>query len=350
MKLNFNRPIINRIRKPNDSIYDTLRMNRAEYGHSFNLNKKKEIDYYGYYPDISKLLEQFKKFLGVGKKNFLIGLGAESIIKDILFFFSNKKKRIGYLIPNYFMYNIYCKLYGYEVFSLSINPEFPENLTIDHLKKFIKKNHIDLFILVNPSHPFEKNWSIKELKILLDFCKKENIILVVDEVYQGLGSSSVKKFIKKYNNLIIIGSLSKNLGIPALRVGYMICSNKLIKFIESYRLAIELPYHSIKISLQFLKNKNLITKIKNNIMNARKYAHNQFKKRNIESYGKFGNSVTFKVKNKISAKKIGNYLKKKNIIINYNFQKPFENFLNLTTTNIHNLKIFFSKLDQSKII
>ena len=54
------------------------------------------------------------------------------------------------------MYSIYAKLFGYKIFSLNINPEFPKNLTINDLKKFIKKNRVDLFILVNPSHPFEK--------------------------------------------------------------------------------------------------------------------------------------------------------------------------------------------------
>lgn len=350
MKFSFNRPIVSRIRKPSDQIYNTLRLNRAEYGHSFRSKKKTIIDNYGYYPDISKLLDQLEKFLKTSKKNFLVGLGAESIIKDILFFLSRKRKRIGHLIPNYFMYNIYAKLFGYKIFSLNINPEFPQNLTISDLKKFIKKNRVDLFILVNPSHPFEKNWSINEIKILLNFCKKENVILIIDEVYQGLGSLSSKKLINKYDNLIIIGSLSKSLGLPALRVGYTLSTAKLIKNLESYRLAIELPYHSIQISLQFLKNKRLIAKTRNKIINARKFAHLEFKKRNIKAFGKYGNSVTFKVESNKLAKKIGNYLKKKNIIINYSYKKPFKNYLNLTTTNINNLKIFFSKLDQSKLI
>ena len=351
MKFNFKHPIINRIRKPNSSIYNVLRLNSAEYGHSYKLSKKKkDSDHYGYYPDISTLIHDLRRYLKVSDKNFLVGLGAESIIKDVLFFFSKQKKRIGFLTPNYFMYNIYSKLYGYKIFNLKINPELPQNLNTSDLKKFISKNLIDIFLLVNPSHPFEKNWSSNEIKDLLNFCKKKNKILIIDEVYQGLGSVSSKKFIEKFDNLIIIGSLSKNIGLPALRVGYMMASKKLIKYMESFRLAIELPYHSIKLSSEYLKNKKLIMKIKKNIVDARKFAHREFKKRGIPAFGYFGNSVTFKVKNNFSAKKIGNFLKKRKIIINYSYQKPFENFLNITTANINNLKIFFSKLDQIKNI
>ncbi len=348
MKFNFRQPFIRRIRKPNSSIYKILRLNRAEYGHSFQLNKKKDIDQLGYYPDITVLIDSLKKFLNINKKNLLIGLGAESIIKDILFFFSKQKRRLGFLTPNYLMYNIYSKLYGYKTFSLDVNPEFPQKLTINVLKDFIKKKNIDLFVLVNPSHPFEKNWSLKEIENLLTFCKKRNIILIVDEVYQGLGSKSSKNFIKKFDNLIIIGSLSKNLGLPSLRVGYMISTKKIIEIMESFRLAIELPYHSIKHSSEFLQKSNFVLKTKKNIVEARKFAHVEFKKRGIKAFGNFGNSVTFKLKNKALTKKIGNYLKKKNVIINYNYKEPFDNFLNITTTNISNLKIFFSRLDHLK--
>ena len=165
-------------------------------------------------------------------------------------------------------------------------------------------------------------------------------------MYTGLGSKTSKDLIRKFNNLIIIGSLSKNIGLPALRVGFMISSKSMIKLMESFRLAIELPFHTIKIMSYFLKQKKKILRIKANIISARKFAHREFKKRDILAFGKFGNSVTFKVKDKLIAKKIGNFMKKNKIIINYSYPKPFENFLNITTANTDNLKFFFLKLDK----
>ena len=344
MEISFKHPFVPRVRKPSSSIYKTLRLNRAEYGHTFKSKKKKESDYYGYYPDISQLLSQLKRYLKINKDNFLVGLGAESIIKDVLFYFSKGKKRIGLLTPTYFMYNIYSKLFGYKVFNLKINPETAIKLNISDLKKFLIKNSINLLVLVNPSHPFEKNWSKIEIENLLIFCKKNKIILVLDEVYQGLGSKTSKDLIKKYDNLIIIGSLSKSIGLPALRIGFMISSKKMIKLMESFRLAIELPFHTIKIGSYFLKQKEKVMKIKKNIIYARKFAHREFQRRDIPAFGKFGNSVTFKVKDKFIAKKLGDFMRKNKIIINYNYTKPFENFLNITTTNTDNLKFFFFKI------
>ena len=89
MKLNLNHPIIKRIRKPESDFYEYLRLNRAEFGHSFN-SKKSSFDFNKYYPNVSKIINALKKYTKLSEKNLLIGLGAESIIKDTLFIFSKK--------------------------------------------------------------------------------------------------------------------------------------------------------------------------------------------------------------------------------------------------------------------
>ncbi len=347
MKIDFLQPFVKRIRKPETNFHQYLRLHRAEFGHTFK-KKRGKTDYYGYYPDISEFFKNFSNYLKVSEKNLILGLGAESIIKDVLYFFCKSRKKIGFLSPNYFMYSIYSKLFSYRIFDLKINPEKSENLNINKIKNFINEKKLDIFLLVNPSHPFEKNWNLKEIYELVKFCKKKNIIIIIDEVYQGLGSKTSKNIVKRFDNLFLIGSISKNLGLPALRVGYLISSKKNIEKIESLRLAIELPAHSIRLTNDFIKNKQFVSQVKKKIINARKFTHKEFKKRNIKSFGNFGNSVTFKLGSKKDVKKIGNFLKKNKILVNYNYPKPFDNFINLTTTNISNLKIFFKKLDQAQ--
>ena len=138
MKFFLNSPIIERTRKPDDNFYNYLRLNRAEYGHSFNSKIKKENHYY-YYPSSLNLIKNLSKYLKVKIDILLIGLGAESLIRDALYFFSKSKNRIGYLAPNYFMYNIYAKFYGYQLFELNINPENSKEMTVKTLFNFIEK-------------------------------------------------------------------------------------------------------------------------------------------------------------------------------------------------------------------
>ena len=338
--------IIKRIRKESPDPVKYLRLNRAEFASTY---KSKKYDYDNYYPDIIPLVKTASKFYKVNEDLIYVGLGAESIIRDIflLFYLKKKKNHIGFNTPNFFMYKYYSKLFSYKQNEYLIEPDKIENLSVEFIKKFITKNKLDFFTLVNPSHPFEKIWNLKEVEEILKFCKKQNINVLIDEVYQGIGSISAIKLIKKYNNLIILKSLSKASGLPGIRVGFAISCKKIINELNTIRIAIELPESSIRKAILYLKDpkKLIYPKIKS-IYLAREYAHKHFKKRKIKSFGHYGNSVTFQFENNKKVKKIGEFLKKNKILLNYNYPKPNDVYMNITTTNIKNLKHFFNTLDK----
>ena len=174
-------------------------------------------------------------FKGVGSfksENINVGLGADALIKDIFIWHSikyNQNKRVGFGLPNYFMYILNSTVFGYKIFNYQIDPSNVKKLDVNFVKRFLKKNKISLLAISNPSHPFEKNWSLDEIREITKFCKKHNIIFVIDEVYQGLGSASACSLIKKFQNLIIIRSFSKACGLPGIRVGYTVATKKLSK-------------------------------------------------------------------------------------------------------------------------
>jgi len=340
--------IIKRIRKLSPHPQKGLRLDRAEFGHDISKNNKKIFFNY-YYPDTTTLVNKIAQFHKIDKKNLNIGLGAESLIKDVYIWHSRKFKirKVGFGLPNFFVYTLNAKIYDYKIFNYFINPARINLLNLSYIKNFLIKNKISLFILVNPSHPFEKNWNLKELEKIIQFCRRKKIIVLLDEVYQGLGSESAYKLVKKYTNLIILRSFSKAFGLPGIRVGYTIASTKISQEIETYRLAIELPQYSINEINKLLDgNKKILYSTSKQIINSRKYTHKQFKIRGLNSYNFFLNSVNVDLISKNNALKIGNYLKKNNIFVKYKYPEPHSRYINLTTTNISNLRIFFKKFDK----
>ena len=340
--------IIKRIRKVSPHPKNGLRLNRAEFGHDVAKNNKKDFFNF-YYPDTTTLINKIAKFHKINKKNINVGLGGESLIKDIFIWHSKKFKtrRVGFALPNFFVYTLNAKIYGYSISNYIIDPFKVSLLNLEYIKNFLTKNKVNIFVLVNPSHPFEKNWNLNELEGIIKFCKRKKITVLIDEVYQGLGSKSAHKFINKYKNLIILRSFSKSFGLPGLRVGYTIASTKISQEIETYRLSIELPQYSINEANNFLnKNPKTINRISKQIINSRQYAHKQFKIRGLKSYNFFLNSVSIDLVNKKNVLKIGDYLKKNNIFVNYKYPQPHSRFINLTTTNISNLRVFFKKFDK----
>ena len=93
-------------------------------------------------------------------------------------------------------------------------------------------------------------------------------------------------------------------------------------------------------------NKKFLNKNSRKIIAARNYTHKEFNLRGLNSYNYFNNSVSADLKKKVTVQKIGQYLKKRKIYINYNYPKKLSKYINLTTTHISNIKIFFKSFDQ----
>ena len=66
-----------------------------------------------YYPDAENLIKEIAKFHKKKKDNILLGLGAESLIKDTIIWHQQKFKIKNSLntFPNFFMYEIFFKLF-----------------------------------------------------------------------------------------------------------------------------------------------------------------------------------------------------------------------------------------------
>jgi len=337
--------VLKRIRKPSPSPLQFLRLNRAEFASTF---KKLEYDFENYYPDINPLLLSVSKYFSVKNKNVFIGAGAETIIKDLFLLMYLKNKKNVLLNPtNFFMYNYYSKLFNFKQTNYIFNPIDIKSLTVKSIKSKLNNKNIDLIILVNPSHPFENYFNKEKIKEILNICKKKDVFVLLDEVYLTNNKISSINLIRRYKNLIILKSLSKVPGFPGLRVAFAFGDQNIINELNTVRLAIEMPEYNIRKASKYLSKplKYIDPRIKE-IIDARKFANKEFKKRNIKSFGKYGNSVSAVLNNKKDVLELGDYLEKNKILINYKYKTPFEKFINITTTNKKNLRYFFKFFDQ----
>ena len=337
-----------RIRRPAPSPKKSLRLHRAEFGSNYK-SIKPNLD--NYYPDTTELIKKLSKFHNVSSDQIVIGLGAESLIKDIFLWHNQKmsKHRVLNSSSNYFMYSFYAKLFSYKMFHYDINPQRKNTPSVEQIKKIIDKKKINLLVLVNPSSPIERIWRNSEINQILKYCKKKKVILVLDEVYQMFDLKSSINLTKQFDNLIIIRSFSKGFGYPGIRMGYTISCQKLKEEIESFRLAIELPQDTITKSIYLIDNfKKIVKKRILQIINARKFAKNEFKKRLIKSYGSKSNSLCFVFESEKQRNKVSKYLRGKNIFINDGFKNHLSKYASITTTNIKNLKVFFKNFDKIK--
>ncbi|WP_421782414.1 aminotransferase class I/II-fold pyridoxal phosphate-dependent enzyme [Kiloniella litopenaei] len=91
-----------------------------------------------------------------------------------------------------------------------------------------------LLILNNPNNPSGYLYSAEELGIIYEQCRSRGVYLMVDEAYsdfllEGGQFNSIATVVPDKDGVIVVNSLSKNMGISGWRIGYAIASKPIRK-------------------------------------------------------------------------------------------------------------------------
>ena len=103
---------------------------------------------------------------------------------------------------------------------------------IKEIKKNIKEN--DIICIVNPDNPTGAYIEYEDIISIIKECEKNNKIIIFDESFIDFAEKEKRytlisdEILSKYNNLIVIKSISKSYGVPGIRLGIMATSNERI--------------------------------------------------------------------------------------------------------------------------
>jgi histidinol-phosphate aminotransferase len=334
--------LISRIRIPeNRDLKKGVRLNRNERVENFDtkiISKifQKTQDYdLGKYPDQSRIYNILSKFLRLKEENLSITSGIDGSIKSIFEIFSDKNDRVGVLSPTYAMYEVYSNLFKTKIYKISY-----QNFKLDRKKlhQVIKDRKVKIIFIPNPNQPIEDNLSLKEIEKICKECKKNKILLVIDEAYHMFGSQTAAKLCLKYENIVILRTFSKSFGLPSIRLGYVIAHKKIIQIFNSYRLSYESNFLSDTVAEYFIKNFSIIKKYNKQIIQGREYLKLELKKLRIQVIGKKANFLLINFRNKKILKNILNSLKSNKIYVKSNYKGDLSNCILVTCGNINTMK------------
>lgn len=167
------------------------------------------------------------KNFGVKKEHIVVGNGAAELIKCLMEKITGK---VGFIRPTFDEYpNRYEEKDS--VFFMSDREGFA--YTTEDLIDFYSDKKISTLILVNPDNPTGNYITKDGLETLIQWCKREDIRLVVDESFldfaeeEGVSLFSEEK-LRQYKKLIVVKSISKSYGVPGLRLGVMASSDDVL--------------------------------------------------------------------------------------------------------------------------
>ncbi|RST72246.1 histidinol-phosphate aminotransferase family protein [Siminovitchia acidinfaciens] len=203
------------------------------------------------------LIEAYSKFSGFPAENILAGNGSDECITLISQYALDPGDQVIVFEPDFSMYEKNARVMGAEVTTIKLNEDF--SLPLQKIKDEIERLAPKLLFLSNPNNPTGRLYENEEIEELIASMKQAGGILILDEAYMDFsGESAFAKKVLDYENLIILRTASKALGMAALRLGFVISNDRIVEGISAVKPPYNVNTVSAQIGTQLLKKPELL--------------------------------------------------------------------------------------------
>jgi histidinol-phosphate aminotransferase len=334
-----------------ESRYNKTRLDRNERTLGFHkniLNKIKESisdEMLMIYPEPLPLYEKMAKFEKIEVKNLLFNSGSDQSIKSIFETYVEDGDEIVLHEPSYAMYSVYAKMFGATIRSVNFEKDFSLNF-----EKIISKINLKtkMVVIENPNGFLGVEQGEENLLTLIKECEKKNILAVIDEAYFYFIKTTMSKYIDTFQNLIVVRTFSKAIGIASARVGYIISNEINISNLSKVKPMHELSQFAINSAIVLLDNFDLVEEnIKETLQSL------DFLKIELNRLGvKHSNSVSNFLVAKLEIKNEEGFmskLKENSILIRRNFSQEFlKDYRRIGVSDLNHMQNFINILENNR--
>ena len=162
--------------------------------------------------------------LGLTHEQLVIGNGASELISVITSLFVD---RLAVPVPTFDEFVNRARIQGKEVAPYQLKGDF--DLDISEFIRHVEDSHASAALLIRPNNPTGTFISKEALRHLLRSLRHLDLIVVDESFIEFVdqdANPSALDMIPEFPNLMIMKSLSKNYGVPGLRLGYVASGNE----------------------------------------------------------------------------------------------------------------------------
>lgn len=181
------------------------------------------------YPDPSsdRLRQAIATTVGVEPSRVFVGNGSDEVLAHAFLALLKHERPLRFPDISYSFYPVYCGLYGIAYETLPLTDDFRIDVE-DYLPA--RHGQAGAIIFPNPNAPTGRALTVAEIERIV--AGNPDAVVVVDEAYVDFGSESVIGLTARYDNLLVVQTLSKSRSLAGLRVGFAVGSPELIDGLE----------------------------------------------------------------------------------------------------------------------
>jgi threonine-phosphate decarboxylase len=273
----------------------------------------KNLSHVPVYPDPSsnELRISLQKYTGIPKNQIVVGNGATEIIYNYCAAFLRKQK-VLIPIPTFSEYESAAKLNSVILYFFNT---MDLNQKLSAFQDVISKKNC--VFLCNPNNPTGVLIKRKNMLKILETAHDKSAAVFLDECFIELvpeGNESVISYLREFDNLFILRSLTKSFGLAGLRIGYGLGNKKIIETMQKVKIPWNVSGIAQKSSIKALSDKSHMPKTLDLIRKESKFLQNSISK--IKGFTCYNSATNFiLIKSTMPSNQIQNKLLKRNILI-----------------------------------
>ncbi|MBS1130409.1 MAG: histidinol phosphate aminotransferase apoenzyme [Proteobacteria bacterium] len=175
-------------------------------------------------PNADLLKAAVAKRHAVSAQQVFVGNGSDEVLAHIFMALLKHDQPILFPDITYSFYPVYCGLYGVEYQTLPLADDFSIN-PADYCDR--PNGGI---IFPNPNAPTGRLLPLDAIEQMLK--ANPDSVVVVDEAYVDFGGETAISLVDRYDNLLVVHTLSKSRSLAGMRVGFAVGHAALIEALE----------------------------------------------------------------------------------------------------------------------
>ncbi|MEM2856393.1 MAG: histidinol-phosphate transaminase [Candidatus Nitrosocaldaceae archaeon] len=248
------------------------------------------------YPDPSykSLKDAISNYLSVNPSSIIIGNGANEIIHSFTNIFINEGDRVLIPEPTFYEYEFAC----------SKNSAIIEFIDLDMIYEHELKGIKALFIC-NPNNPTGSLYS--DVKSIVERAYNNNTLIFIDECFNEFldepNKYSMIRYVKEFDNLIILRTFTKAFGLAGLRIGYAIANETIASIFENTNVTWNVNALAEIAAKEALNDLEHIERSKRIINKEKRYLIKEIREIGLKPYESYTNFFLVRCDNSIILKK-----------------------------------------------
>ncbi|MFQ5993968.1 MAG: histidinol-phosphate transaminase [Acidiferrobacterales bacterium] len=185
-------------------------------------------------PEPEALKRRLRETMSIpSEMQLLLGNGSDELIQTILIALATGGSRVLAPVPTFVMYEVIARNLGIEFVGVPLCSDF--SLDVPAMCAALERTQTAVTFIACPNNPTGNRFADADIETVV---RHTSGLVIIDEAYFAFTDSNFMRFATRYDNVLVIRTLSK-VGLAGLRLGFLMGPAAWLHEFEKVRL----PYN-----------------------------------------------------------------------------------------------------------